>query len=482
MQLLKRLTLLTLLLAVFGMASASVASELSSIDLKNHTEEKLSSFVGEAVIRVVSNASSTGFLSGPGYAVVDSIPELRAYLVEFFDVKPAPGLIQNFRRNPNVDFIEPNEARDIPEMLQVSIGFPDQARPIFTLGTEPTNYYEQPGTNTTGVEAAQALATGEGVTIAVIDNGIDYSHPLLQTVSVGPGYDFVDDDADPSEGEGLMFGHGTFVSGLIWLTAPNCTILPIRAFDGDGRAKDFTIAKAMVWALQHDVDVANLSFGAPVSSGLMTVAAGYLLGEGVSLVAAAGNEGNADNIYPAAVPGVIAVTSMDETEHRASWANYGPYLTLIAPGVNLYSALASEFEWGTWSGTSFSAPLVTGTVALMLERNSTLDPGSIYQQLVFSAREELLWGTVATPSEEYGYGALDVYRAVSSLTSGDIDGNGVVDGQDLATLIAFVAGDFSDPESDFAWFRADMNSDGILNLTDITLLARYVTGTTDRVR
>ena len=132
-----------MLLVALLLITANVLS-VEAIDEEFYAKKpgsRPASMVGEAVVRIMTGVSSESVVNRPGVVMVDSIPELRAYLVYFTGTKPVPGIVTSIRDNPNVDFIEPNRVRSIPEMQQVSIGFPDQSGPVFTLGVEPQNYY-----------------------------------------------------------------------------------------------------------------------------------------------------------------------------------------------------------------------------------------------------------------------------------------------------------------------------------------------------
>lgn len=161
------------------------------------------------------------------------------------------------------------------------------------------------------------------------------------------------------------FGHGTMVAGLVRLTAPSAWIMPLRVFDGSGQGHVFDIVRAIYHAVDHGADVINMSFSVGQGSQELRRAIQYARLHGVVCVAAAGNQGDNSLIYPAAYPDVISVASL-EGEELTLFSNYGSNIVeLGAPGSGVISAFPGGLYGAGW-GTSFSAPLVAGTVALLV--------------------------------------------------------------------------------------------------------------------
>lgn len=430
---------------------------------------------GEAVIKIVHGASLQNILDSHGISVKDSIPTQRIYLVSFHNGRRVQGLITALSKNPNVELAVPNFVYELPEVQQASIGFPDQDAPVFNTGISPPNFYQQPGVYTTGIDSANAYASGSGVVVAVIDNGIDFAHPLCSVSTVQSGWDFVDNDGDATAVPGDMYGHGTFVTGLVLLTAPDCEIMPLRAFNGDGVGTEFTVASALYYAADHGANIANLSFGTSTYSSVIVSAIDYAGAAGVFMAAPAGNSGSQTVYYPGGLANVMAVSSFDTTEVLASFSSYGSHIDISAPGVDLYSAYAGEYEWAVWSGTSFSVPLVCGTAALLLQLDSTLTPALIETHLENTARTSLLWGNITPPSVYYGYGALDALEAVLMLGLGDLTGDGSSDISDLAYLVRMLTSRTAMVSATSAGEldmlrRGDLNCDGRLDMTDLEIL------------
>jgi Subtilase family len=267
---------------------------------------------------------------------------------------------------------------------------------------------------------AHELARGGKVLVAVIDSGIDVSHP-----------DLAGDIADSFDAIGIgapAHFHGTAIAGAIGAhgqlmgAAPAAQILAVRAFSGNAHAEEgttFAIMRGLDWAVLHGARVLNMSFAGPQDPG---IARGLVVAhdKGVVLVAAAGNKGaNSPPLYPAADHNVIAVTSTNKNDQLPTFANRGPYVTVAAPGVDLM-LLAPEGAQQRLSGTSFSAAYVTGTVALMLERTPKLTPDAVRQALMTSAHH--LGPNV--PDAQTGAGLVDAYQALVTVTP-------IAAGQDL---------------------------------------------------
>ncbi len=305
---------------------------------------------------------------------------------------------------------------------------------------------------------AQSLRCGSGVTVAVIDTGVDETHPLLSS-AVLPGFDVFEDTGTGSDWSNLdhsvraivehsvraivegsaqgqaftaggaaavlgedavlafhdaqlppYFGHGTMVAGLVRLVAPGAQILPIRAFDGNGTANVYDLVRAIYWATDQGAQVINMSFSLGEAPLELRNAIRYAEAHGVVLVAAAGNQGDHARLYPAAFNQVIGVAAQSTLADGslASFSNFGmPVAEIAAPG----SAVITTFPGGLYSaswGTSFSSPLVAGTAALILERPLTASCGvlrEIERDLLLSAvQRNALLGKVLS-------GQLDVYRA-----------------------------------------------------------------------
>ncbi|MCP5034434.1 MAG: S8 family serine peptidase [Actinomycetia bacterium] len=254
-------------------------------------------------------------------------------------------------------------------------------------GSSPAFWTDQPALEGLGLDEAHEIARGGGVTVAVLDTGVDLDHGALVDHLADGGYDYVDDDAVPnddadgvdSDGDGLLdeaMGHGTHVAGIVALVAPDAQIWPARVLDSNGHGSVFLVAEAIHDAIAADVDVINLSFGIDrkVESKLLAEAIKAAKEAGVLVVAAAGNDGSGAKHYPAAGKDIIGVAAMDHARERlAAFSSHGKWVTVAAPGEAIVSPVPGGFA--IWSGTSMAAPFVSGQAALLisLDRGASFD-------------------------------------------------------------------------------------------------------------
>ena len=227
--------------------------------------------------------------------------------------------------------------------------------------------------------AAWDVQTGSAaVKIAIVDSGVDVTHPDLSGKIVGT-YNAVDGTADVTD----SLGHGTFVAGVAAAATNNdagvagagynTSLLAIKVADASDLITVDAEAAGIKWAADHGANVINISLGGPTTSSIEQNAIRYAQGKGALVVAAAGNDASTTRSYPAANPGVIAVGATDAAGHRAGFSNYGSWVTLGAPGVGIVSttpptgsSIFPAAAYGSGDGTSFSAPLVAGEAALLI--------------------------------------------------------------------------------------------------------------------
>ena len=277
-------------------------------------------------------------------------------------------------------------------------------------------------------EQTWARTTGSGVTVAVIDTGVEASHPDL-IGAVLPGLDLVgsgaEDASAASTGDGSddENGHGTHVAGIVAAVAGNGTgiaglapgvkILPVRVLDADGAGYDSAVAAGITAAVDHGATVLNLSLGGTDASAT-AAAVKYAISKGVVVVAAAGNERSAGNQvnYPAADPDVIAVAATDPEDRDAAFSNTGSHLDLAAPGVRIWST----YKDGTYkvlSGTSMATPYVSAAAALLKSVAPGLAPAAIAALLERTATDL----GPAGRDDATGYGLVNPYAAVCSVVT-----------------------------------------------------------------
>src|SRR5947208_701786 len=301
-------------------------------------------------------------------------------------------------------------------------------------------YVNQPAASIVGVQDTQRTfnVLGTGI-VADIDTGVDPTHPVLQSVLL-PGYDFTRNQSGGSElgdinqstmgvvngayiaqvnqstmavvnqqgattfsqTQYVAFGHGTMVAGIIHLVAPTAGIMPLKAFNADGTGNLSDVLRAIYYAAHHGANILSMSFDFKSYSRELSNATNYATRNGLVCVASVGNDGRQVMVYPAGFSNVIGVASTANDDTLSSFSNYGqPLVWLGAPG----EGIISTYPYGTYAagwGTSFSAPLVSGTVALMRSVNVAVD-----QQ---SAAQAISHATYISPA--LGYGRLDLSQAL----------------------------------------------------------------------
>lgn len=228
----------------------------------------------------------------------------------------------------------------------------------------------------TAIRAPQgwSLSTGSiSVTIAILDSGVDLGHEDL-TGRIVAGYDFVNNDSVPQDD----FGHGTHVAGIAAASGNNgvgvagvswgARIMPLKVLDRFGGGSYANVAAGILWAADHGAQVINLSLGGAAPSVTLQDAVLYAYNKGILLVAASGNNGGAQVLYPARYPEVMAVGATNFTNQPSSISNYGPEVDVAAPGENIYSLWPGGYF--TQSGTSMSAPFVSGLAAILFSFTS----------------------------------------------------------------------------------------------------------------
>jgi len=261
------------------------------------------------------------------------------------------------------------------------------------------------------VARAQTVARGGGTLIAVIDSGVDQSHPDLQGSIVEAFSAVSGNGSDP---------HGTEISGIISAhgivrgVAPEAKLLDVRVFAGErGRqstATTFNLVRGIDWALSKRARVLNMSFAGP-SDALLEESIKRAAAKGAITVAAAGNGGpQAAPAYPAAYPGVIAVTAIDVDDRLYSQANRGSYISVAAPGVDVL-APSSNHAHQIVSGTSYAAAHVSAVVALMIERYPTIDVDGARLALTAAAVDLGPPG----PDDQFGAGRVNAFAALRAV-------------------------------------------------------------------
>ncbi|MCU0262051.1 MAG: S8 family serine peptidase [Candidatus Nanopelagicales bacterium] len=263
-----------------------------------------------------------------------------------------------------------------------------------------------------GAQGAWGVTRGAGITVAVLDSGVDRTHPDLADRLL-PTTDLVQDGQS-----GDPFGHGTRVAGVIAGVmdgagiagvASDVRILPIRVLAADGEGDQNRTARAIRAAVAAGAQVINLSLSSQTESPAQAEAIRYALDEGVTVVAAAGNrrQEGSPTVYPAAYPGVLGVSSVGRGLRASTFASRGDLIDLVAPGEGVITTQPGG-GWGRDDGTSIAAAFVSAATALVRAANPTLSRSQVEELLLATTRDLGSKGR----DDTYGHGLIRVDRAV----------------------------------------------------------------------
>jgi subtilisin family serine protease len=407
-------------------------------------------------VRLKPGASIDAINADYGTEVVESVPARHLYLLDIPDGADEDEFADVMDDDDRLEWADLNfYARDPGPGTQS----------FFLLSTKPA-YVGQYAASLIGLEGAHGAATGDGVTVAILDSGIDAGHPEFDGAIAGGGYNFINGNTDTSDvGDGLdsdadgledeMVGHGTFVAGLIRLAAPGAMILPVKVLDSDGQTTSFIVAEGIDHAIGQGAGVINLSLGSLGENIVMVEAAAWAEAAGVLIVAAAGNEGTESPAwYPAGVEGVLAGAATDAGDIRAVFSNYGQHIDLCAPGVEIVSTTPGG-EFGRSDGTSYSAPLLAGVAALVMEVEAGFTPAQVIARMAETAIniDEINPGYEG----KLGAGRVDAAAAVGGGCAPDLDGDGGLTLFDFLTFVNL----FNAKDA-----RADCDGNGAWDLFD----------------
>ncbi|MFD2169705.1 S8 family peptidase [Tumebacillus lipolyticus] len=242
------------------------------------------------------------------------------------------------------------------------------------------------------IKAPQAwdITTGSTSTkIAIIDTGVDLSHPDL-SAKIIPGYDFVNGDSVAQDDH----GHGTHCAGIAAASTNNSTngagvdwqarIMPIKVLNSAGSGYTSDIINGVNWAVANGANIISMSLGGTGSSAAFQTAINNAWANNVVIVAAAGNAGNTVKNYPGAYNNVVAVGSTDSADNRSSFSTYGSWVHVAAPGTSINSTRLGG-GMTVMSGTSMATPIVAGVAGLVRAKNPSLSNAGIVSKIFSGA-------------------------------------------------------------------------------------------------
>lgn len=390
---------------------AGCGTPMSSVGTRSEADFAPRAIAGETLVKLKQGTSPQAYARRHGLQLVRSIG-LGIHL--FKGTSP----LDTLEADASAVWAEPNMAFRLPPLKTAAA----PAR-VPALGTEPFDdplLPAQYGLSLTGADRAWARQKGSPeVVVAVIDSGIDGSHPEFAGQLV-PGYDFTGKEPAPG-GYVDGYGHGTHVAGVIGAVAgnglgiagaaPGCKLMSVRIFNDWGGTNTGASTAAVIWAVQNGAKVINASWGSILPGQAALDAYQYALEQNVVLVAAVGNSGKNDaKAWPGASPGVIGVSATNADDRWASFSTWGDWVSLAAPGEGILSTypLSKGNGYRIMQGTSMAAPLVSAAAALVRSQYPALTQAQVKERLEKTAKD-----VIQTGIDPYsGHGRVDIARAL----------------------------------------------------------------------
>ncbi|MDX1812237.1 MAG: S8 family serine peptidase [Gammaproteobacteria bacterium] len=375
--------------------------------------------LGRILVKTKANvpqAKLDALLNNNNASIISTIDGINVHVIKVPE-HAEENVVMALSHNPNIEFAELDTLQELVE-------------------TVPNDTYYGSAWHLPKVNAPGAwdMSMGTNVTVAVLDTGVDSTHPDLKA-NMLPGFNTVDNTTNTTD----IAGHGTKVAGVIGAIgnnsagvagmAWNVKILPLRVSNqSSGSAYTSDLAEAVTWAANHGADVANASY-AMAGSGTMDSAAAYLKSKGGLITISAGNDG----AYYATSDSknMIVVSATDSGDNKTSWSTYGDFVDVAAPGLSIWTT-TNGGGYGAPSGTSFSAPLTAGVLALIKSANPNLSPDEVENILESTAKD------LGAPGWDtsYGHGRVDAYQAVLTAMGTTGSGGGSSSGGTVADTTA----------------------------------------------
>lgn len=384
----------------------------SGLQARPHASLAARDIPGQTLVKLAPGASVQAYARKHGMKHVQAI----GLGIHLFEGKAGA---EALGRDPEVRWAEPNRTFSLEARTTVAAAAPVASIRPLSWPNDPL----LPGQ--WGVEKIGTLKvwpTQQGrpdVVVAVIDSGIDASHPEFEGQLV-PGYDFIAKPPAPG-GNRDRYGHGTHIAGVIAARthnglgvagiAPACKLMPVKIFNDWGHSTEGAAAAAVIWAVDNGAKVINASWGSPLPGQAAMDAYQYALDKDVVLVAAVGNSGsNETKTYPGAFDGAIGVSASTDIDGWASFSTWGDWVDVAAPGKGILSTFpVSEGNgYRVWEGTSMAAPYVSAAAALVRSHFPGMTQEQVKQRLYSTAKDNVQQGV-----DPYsGHGRVDVARAV----------------------------------------------------------------------
>lgn len=359
--------------------------------------------------------------------VLQRVSALDLYLVqtpEDLDVRDISGV---FERSPDVLYAQPNyiyEAQVTPNDMYFGYQYA-----LFNKGQEisyiPGSPQGRPSSDIKAPTAWEETTGDENVLIGIIDTGVDLTHPDLKNKVVGPGWDFVNDDASADDDQ----GHGTMVAGIAAAETNNlegiagvawaARILPVKVLDASGFGTDVMVIQGIQYAMDHGAKILLISWGQSEPSPALEAMLKSASDNGVVIIAAAGN-GNTKVAYPAAYEKyVCAVAATDFNDQRCVFSNYGFEIDVAAPGLQIFTtypvSLSNGFPpYKSQDGTSMAAAHVAGLSALIRSLKPSLTPAQVLSILRYSS-DDVNASVYPGRDEFLGFGRINMEKALVPL-------------------------------------------------------------------